>query len=51
MILEKVKIRPHALKYLPDHPETHVSRDYLINVTNTLDPQLLASSIEELANR
>jgi hypothetical protein len=37
LILQKLADRPRMLMYLPDNPATHVTRDYLFTVVNTLD--------------
>lgn len=51
MILDKVKLSPAALRYLPDHPDTHVTKDYLVTVVNTIDPSFLTAIIEELIKK
>jgi hypothetical protein len=37
-ILEKVKGDAHILSYLPDQPEKHVTKDYLLGIINAVDP-------------
>jgi hypothetical protein len=37
-ILAAISDQPNVLRYLPDNPAAHVSRQYLITIVNTLDP-------------
>jgi hypothetical protein len=39
-----------VFKYLPDDPATHVSRKFLHNIINTLDPSYFAKAIDEIEN-
>jgi hypothetical protein len=36
------------LDYLPDDPFTHVIREYLNNIVNTLDPLFFRKAIDEV---
>jgi hypothetical protein len=36
------------LMYLPDNPATHVTRDYLFTVVNTLDQQFFPTIVSEI---
>ena len=39
------------LKYLPDEPKKHVTRDYLFTIVNTVDRTFFVRAEEELALR
>ena len=47
-VLEKLKDQPVALRYLPDEPRTHVTREYLYTVVNTLDCSFLPAAQKEI---
>lgn len=36
--------------YLPDDPLSHVTRPFLLNVINTLDPDYFPRAIDEVEN-
>lgn len=36
------------MKYLPEQPQKHVTREYLFNIVNTFDPKFFASLVEEV---
>ena len=48
MVLNIVKLSPGAMKYLPDEPEKYVTRPYLFNIVNSIDPSFFKRLEEEL---
>lgn len=51
LVLEKISHLPAILKYLPDKPQIHVTREYLFSIVNTLDQSFFMHAIEEIEAR
>lgn len=49
VLIEKVKTNLVALSYLPNEPESHVSKDFLYTIVNTLDNNFFADVETEIA--
>ena len=47
-LLTAIKTSPEVLEYLPNDPHTHVNREYLCNIINTLDPVYFRKAIDEV---
>lgn len=47
-ILKSVSEIPKLLVYLPDEPATHVTREFLIAIVNTIDPSYFKRAIMEI---
>ena len=46
LVLSKIAGIEAILKYVPDDPSSHCTRDYLYKIVNTFDPQFFMSCIE-----
>ena len=48
MLLKKIKDHPTALSYLPDDPQSHVTKPYLYTIVNTLDCHFFTEAEKEI---
>jgi hypothetical protein len=50
-VLKSFQSNQTLVKYLPDEPLAHVTRDYLFTLVNTLDPTFFRRAEEDLESR